>query len=57
MAKDTHRAGNGILGDIDPAPEPDAPNSGEPVRDREEEERKRDDQPNRKESDGTARSQ
>jgi hypothetical protein len=26
--------GNGILGDIDPAPEPESPHSGEPVRDR-----------------------
>ncbi len=34
MAKDTHRVGNGILGDIDPAPEPESPHSGEPVRDR-----------------------
>ena len=37
MAKDTHRVGNGILGDIDPAPEPDSPHSGEPVRDRDDE--------------------
>ena len=27
MAKDTHRVGNGILGDIDPAPEPESPHS------------------------------
>ena len=33
MAKDTHRVGNGILGDIDPAPEPESPHSGESVRD------------------------
>ena len=32
MAKDNHRMGNGILGDIDPAPEPETPHSGEPVR-------------------------
>ena len=38
MANDNHRMGNGILGDIDPAPEPDSPHSGEPVRDREEQE-------------------
>jgi len=38
MAKDTHRVGNGILGDIDPAPEPDSPHSGEPVRDRDDDE-------------------
>lgn len=31
MAKDNHRIGNGILGDIDPAPEPETPHSGEPV--------------------------
>jgi hypothetical protein len=31
MAKDNARVGNGILGDIDPAPEPEAPHSGEPV--------------------------
>jgi hypothetical protein len=37
MAKDTHRVGNGILGDIDPAPEPESPHSGEPVRDRHDE--------------------
>lgn len=35
MAKDTHRAGNGILGDIDPAPEPENPHSGEPMHDEE----------------------
>lgn len=34
MANDHVRAGNGILGDIDPAPEPQQPESGEPVRDR-----------------------
>ncbi len=38
MAKGDHRMGNGILGDIDPAPEPEAPHSGEPVRDKEEQE-------------------
>jgi len=27
--KDTHRVGNGILGDIDPAPEPETPHAGE----------------------------
>jgi hypothetical protein len=32
MAKDDHRMGNGILGDIDPAPEPETPHSGEPVK-------------------------
>lgn len=32
MAKDNHRMGNGILGDIDPAPEPDSPGSGQPIR-------------------------
>jgi len=38
MAKDTHRVGNGILGDIDPAPEPESPHSGEPVHNSEEQE-------------------
>lgn len=38
MAKDNARVGNGILGDIDPAPEPDVPQSGEPVRDKNEDE-------------------
>ena len=33
MAKDQSRMGNGILGDIDPAPEPESPGSGQPVRD------------------------
>jgi hypothetical protein len=34
MAKGTHRVGNGILGDIDPAPAPESPHSGESIRDR-----------------------
>ena len=36
MAKGDHRMGNGILGDIDPAPEPESPNSGQPIRNGEE---------------------
>jgi hypothetical protein len=36
MADSKHRMGNGILGDIDPAPEPETPHSGEPVRNRDE---------------------
>lgn len=49
---DKHRAGSGILGDIDPAPEPDSPHSGEPVRDRGDLERNKHDDPNRNESEG-----
>jgi hypothetical protein len=56
MAKDTHRMGNGILGDIDPAPEPESPHSGEPVRDRGQRERNREessrDERSRNESEG-----
>jgi hypothetical protein len=36
MKKNDARMGNGILGDIDPAPEPENPHSGEPVRDNDE---------------------
>jgi hypothetical protein len=37
MAKENARVGNSILGDIDPAPEPDSPRSDESVRNRDEE--------------------